>query len=99
MKRSKGNEMALIHLDTKKRVALGKLLQGRDVNTFDAEVLPSGEILLRPMAVVPEHWIFRNPTALASLKLGIDQAAAGKTRPYSEIKKEWAAKDKSKKRK
>jgi hypothetical protein len=90
--------MALIHLDTKKRVAIGKLLQGRDVNTFDAEVLPSGEILLKPMVMIPEHWIYRNPKALASLKLGINQAAAGQTRPYSEIKNDWDSKAKSKKR-
>lgn len=84
--------MALIHLDTKKRVALGKLLLGRDVNTFDAEVLPSGEILLRPMAVVPEHWIYKNPIALASLKRGIEGAASGHGRSLSEIRKELKVK-------
>lgn len=92
MRLSKGGNMSLIHLDTKKRVALGKLLQGRDVNTFDAEVLPSGEILLKPMAVVPEHWIYKNPSALASLKRGIEDAASGRGRSLSEIRKELKAK-------
>ena len=91
--------MALIHLDTKKRVSLGKLLQGRDVNTFDVQAMPNGDIVLKPMAVVPEHWIYKNPIALSSLKLGIDQAAAGETRSYSAVKQDWTAKDKSKKRK
>ena len=92
MTHSKGNGMALVHLDTKKRVALGKLLQGRDINTFDAEILPSGEILLRPMAVVPEHWIYKNPKALASLKRGIEGAASGSGHSLLEIRKELKAK-------
>jgi hypothetical protein len=51
------------------------------------------------MAVVPEHWIYNNPAAFASLKRGIDQAAAGEARPYSAVQQEWTTKDKSKKRK
>jgi len=85
--------MALVHVDTKKRIALGKLLQGRDVSTFDAVAMPSGDILLKPMSVVPEHWIYKNPSALASLKRGIEETAAGKGKPYLELKKEWAGKD------
>ena len=84
---SEKRNMALIHLDTKKRVTLGKLLQGRDVKTFDAEVLATGEILLKPMALIPEHWITKNPKALASLKQGIADEKKGRTRALSEIRK------------
>lgn len=86
--------MALVHLDTKKRVSLGKLLEGKDVNTFEATTLPTGEIVLTPMAVVPEHWIYKNPDALASLKRGIEEAAAGRVRPLSDIRKDLKAKSK-----
>jgi hypothetical protein len=91
--------MTLIHLDTKKRVSLGKLLQGRDVNTFEVQSMPNGDIVLKPMAVVPEHWIFKNPAAFASLQRGIDHAAAGEARSYSAVKSDWSAKEKAKKRK
>ena len=91
--------MALIHLDAKKRVSLGKLLQGRDVTTFEVQAMPNGDIVLKPMAVVPKHWIYKNAGAFASLERGIDKAASGVTRPYSAVKQDWAAKDKNKKRK
>lgn len=77
--------MALIHLDAKKRVSLGKLLQGRDVTTFEVQAMPNGDIVLKPMAVHPEHWIYKNPSAFASLRRGIDEAASGEARSYSVV--------------
>ena len=91
--------MTLVHLDTKKRISLGKLLHGRDVETFQVELLPNGDIVLRPMALVPEHWINNNPEAFASLTRGIKQAAAGQTRSLADIRAGLAAKAPSKKKK
>jgi hypothetical protein len=88
--------MPLVHVDTKKRVALGRLLQGRDVEAFEASILPTGEIVLKPMMVVPEHWIYKNPEALASLRRGLEDSAAGRTRPLSEIRKKLRAKARAK---
>lgn len=91
--------MALIHLDTKKRVSLGKLLQGRDVTAFEVQAMPNGDIVLKPMVVVPEHWINKNAGTFASLQRGIDQAATGMARPYATVKKDWAVKEKNKNKK
>jgi hypothetical protein len=91
--------MTIVHLDTKKRISLGKLLQGRDVETFQVESLPNGDIVLRPMTLVPEHWINDNPEAFASLKRGIKQAAAGQTRSLADIRAGSEAKTGTKKRK
>ncbi len=88
--------MTLVHMDTKKRVALGKVLQGREVEAFEVTVLKTGEIVLKPMAIVPEHWIYKNPKASASLTRGLADAAAGKTRSLSEIRKELKNKTRSK---
>lgn len=92
-------DMTVVHLDTKKRISLGKLLNGRDVETFQVESLPNGDIILRPMALVPEHWIHNNPEAFASLRRGIKQAAAGQTRSLAHIRAGIAAKATPKKRK
>ena len=88
--------MTLVHVDAKKRIALGRILQGRDVDTFKVTVKETGEIVLTPMAVVPEHWIYKNPEALASLTRGLTDVAAGKTRTLSEIRKETKAKARAK---
>ena len=41
----------------------------------------AGQILLDPIDNVPDHeqWLWQNPTALASVQLGIAQAKAGET--------------------
>ncbi len=79
--------MALLQVDTKNRIALGKLLRGREVSAFDATVKPSGQIILTPMVIVPEHWIYKNKTALDSLQRGLADASAGKSRSLTEIRK------------
>ncbi len=43
---------------------------------------PAGQILLDPIAHRPEaeQWLWQNPEALASVKLGIEQAKAGQVK-------------------
>jgi hypothetical protein len=42
----------------------------------------AGQILLDPIAHLPEEeqWLWRNPAALTSVKLGIEQAKAGQVK-------------------
>jgi hypothetical protein len=42
----------LIALDSRKRVPLGKLLNGHSINLFNAELI-EGKIVLEPMKAVP----------------------------------------------
>jgi hypothetical protein len=65
--------------DSKGRIALGELAKG--VSSF--HVTTDGDrIILEPYAEVParEKWLFDNPEALASLKRGLADSAAGRTK-------------------
>jgi len=67
--------------DAKGRINLGKLAQG--VSSFRARREENGNIILEPFAEIPicEKWLFDNEGALGAVKAGLDQAAAGQTRP------------------
>jgi hypothetical protein len=64
--------------DSKGRITLGKLADG--VSSFRARQLEDGSIVLEPFAEIParEHWLFNNTDALASVKRGISDSAAGR---------------------
>ena len=64
--------------DSQGRIAIGK--EHAD-ETYAIEKLSNGDILLRPVVVMHkrEAWLFGNEAALASVKRGLEQAAAGKT--------------------
>jgi hypothetical protein len=64
--------------DTKGRVALGKLALG--VSSFHATTDDKGRIILEPYTEIPasEKWLFDNKPALAAVKKGLSQAAAGR---------------------
>jgi hypothetical protein len=65
--------------DSKGRVALGELAEG--VSSFHVSV-DGDRIILEPYAEVParEKWLFENREALASVKRGMADSAAGKTK-------------------
>ena len=65
--------------DGKKRLSLSKALADVGV-TFNIYVNKLGQIVLDPQKTVPAHetWVFKNKPALASLKRGLKQAAAGR---------------------
>ena len=73
--------------DTKKRLSLGAL--HHIVSSYAIFQSPNGEVLLKPVAVVPanEAWLHRNPEALASVKRGLQQSAEGKTRSLGSFAK------------
>ncbi|MEX0914457.1 MAG: hypothetical protein WD397_04645 [Wenzhouxiangellaceae bacterium] len=67
--------------DAKGRINLGKLAQG--VSSFRARRTEDGNIILEPFTEIParEKWLFDNEVALGAVKAGLEQAAAGQTRP------------------
>jgi len=73
--------------DTKKRLSLGALRNL--VSSYAIFQSPNGEVLLKPVEVVPanEAWLHREPEALASVKRGLQQSAEGKTRSLGSFAK------------
>jgi len=73
--------------DTKKRLSLGALRH--IVSSYAIFQSANGDVLLKPVAVVPanEAWLHRDPEALASVKRGLQQSAAGKTRSLGSFAK------------
>lgn len=69
-----------IRPDTKGRIALGKLARG--VSSFHATIDERGRIILEPYTEIPasEKWLFDNKPALAAVKKGLSQAAAGRVK-------------------
>lgn len=65
--------------DSKGRVALGNLAKG--VSSFRVSQDKQHRIILEPFAEVParEKWLWVNESALAKVKQGLQQSAAGKT--------------------
>ncbi|PJD95500.1 MAG: hypothetical protein CK425_08260 [Parachlamydia sp.] len=72
-----------INMDNFQRISLTRLLSKEErklFSSFKAYKDEDGRIVLEPLIEVParEHWIYKNPTALASLIQGIEDAKAGR---------------------
>ena len=70
-------------MDNLQRVSLTRLLSKEErklFSSFRAYKDIDGRIVLEPLVEVPakEHWIYKNPAALASLMKGIEDAKAGR---------------------
>jgi len=70
-------------LDSKKRITLGTIWFDktvRPIKSFQVYQNKDGDILLRPEVSIParEAWVYENPKVFASLRKGIQEAAAGK---------------------
>ena len=65
--------------DAKKRVLLPKS-QVREGITYHIYSNSIGQIILDPQVTIPasEAWLFNNPTALASVRKGLSDAAKGR---------------------
>jgi hypothetical protein len=65
-------------LDGAGRLNLGKERAGEQYQISESD---DGTIVLTPVAVIPkrELWLWKNPEALASVKRGLEQSAAGQT--------------------
>ena len=73
--------------DAKGRITLGALAKG--VDNFLLTQEKDGTITLEPMVSIParELWLFKNPKALASVKRGLEDVAAGRVTRRGSFKK------------
>lgn len=73
---------ATVNMDTKQRVSLTKVLSKEERDSFSAFRMyrEGGKIILEPVFQVPEkdHWIYKDPKALASLLKGIKDVEEGR---------------------
>jgi hypothetical protein len=70
--------------DAKKRVTLGKALEGYPPDVqFAVYRNEQGQLILDPLVTVParEAWLYANPQALAAMRRGLEEAARGETEP------------------
>lgn len=71
-----------VNMDDKHRVNLARVLSDKEKKAFDTFRIyrDDGKIVLEPVAHVPEkdHWIYKDPEALASLMQGIKDAEEGR---------------------
>jgi len=85
-------------IDERKRLSLAKALVGLkdrlagfadETLQFRVYINAAGQILLDPMVSVPAHevWLYRNPVALAKVRKGLAQAAAGQGRELGSFAK------------
>jgi hypothetical protein len=65
--------------DAKKRLSLGEALG--TATAFNIYRNSLGQLILDPVKAVPasEMWLYENPSALASVKQGLREAAEGKS--------------------
>ena len=73
--------MASLHQELRKPDAQGRIALGKECRdeTYSVTREPNGDIVLRPVVVLHkrEAWLYANPDALASVRRGMEQAAAG----------------------
>lgn len=71
-----------VHMDDKQRVCLTRMLTKEEREEFSSFRIyrDGGKIVLEPVVEVPEkdHWIYKDPKALASLMKGIKDAEEGR---------------------
>jgi hypothetical protein len=69
--------------DRRRRVALGRALKDLEDASFNVYQDERGRIVLDPQVSIPasEAWLYRDPKALASVRRGLAEAAAGKAKP------------------
>ena len=80
--------MPLIAMDSRKRVSLSKIIPHSKAAFFDASVNKDGDVVLKPMAAIPENelWVWEKPGLVDQIRRGIANAKAGRTTPYSKIR-------------
>jgi hypothetical protein len=73
--------------DSKGRVSLGKFAEG--ISSFRAHQNQDGSIVLKPFVEIAlkDSWLAKNPEALASVKRGLADSAAGRVVSRGSFKK------------
>ena len=77
-----------IRPDSKGRICIGMFI-ANDVTGFRAHVDKKHRIILEPFAEIPakELWLHKNPSALASVKRGLEQSSKKQTRSLGKFAK------------
>ena len=75
-----------ISLDKKNRLALGRMLKGKKISSFDVYQTDEG-YLLKPKVSIPlnEAWIFANKEVQISLKKGLSQKPKNKLGSFAKF--------------
>jgi len=86
-KKTKFIPIAQVRPDAKGRVTLSKLAAG--VSSFNVSQDENGRILLEPMVEIParEKWLHENSQALASVRRGLADSKAGRTKSLGSFSK------------
>ncbi len=89
-----------IQMDDKCRVCLGNFLSKEErelLSSFRVYRQDDGKIIVDPLVEIPgrEHWIYKNPVALASLMRGIEDAKTGRIKDRGSFAK-YAKEDEDK---
>ena len=81
-------------LDAKKRINLGEKTIGMLSEKFKAETFKvyvgeDGDILLRPVVIIPEKeaWIYENPAVLKEIRTGLSEAGQNKKKRVENLDK------------
>lgn len=73
--------------DGKNRISLTRVLTKEEQESFSSFRIyrQGGKIILEPVMEIPvkDHWIYKNPEALASLMRGLKDAEEGRVRTIS----------------
>ncbi len=73
--------------DEKNRISLTRVLTKEEQESFSTFRIyrQGGKIILEPVMEIPvkDHWIYKNPEALASLMKGLKDAEEGRVRTIS----------------
>lgn len=73
---------ATVNMDNKHRISLTRVLSQEEKDHFSSFRMyrEGGRIVLEPVIQIPEknHWIYKDPKALASLMKGIKDAEEGR---------------------
>lgn len=73
---------ATVNMDKKQRICLTRVLSKEERENFNSFRMyrEGGKIVLEPVIQVPEkdHWIYKDPKALAALMKGIKDAEEGR---------------------
>ncbi len=86
-KSSAARKSIQVRPDSKGRIALGELAKG--VSSFVVLQDPDGSLHLEPQVEIParEKWLFENKSAATSVRKGLAEAEAGKTKSLGSFSK------------
>lgn len=90
MKKHEHRKEIKLPLDTRNRVCLTQFLPSNlEISSFRAHQ-EGNKIILEPLVEIPseEHWLYKNPKAMASVKKGLEDIKEGRV---SSLRRDFSA--------